>query len=147
MSVEMTILILLVLGMAFMALEAITPAFGLLGLGGAASFIGAVFMMRGLDSFMGMEVDAPLLAALGIVGAITLAASLYFVRMAWRLRATAGAETMWGMTASVLEWEGTRGRVHLDGEDWAAEGPEGLKAGDRVTVAARTNLVLNVTKG
>lgn len=146
MSLELAVLILLVLGLAFMALEAFTPSFGLLGLGGAASFFAALMMMREMDHFMGVAVDGPLLTALGVIGAIVLAASAFFVRMAWKVRTSSGAEAMVGMNATVLDWQGGRGQVHVDGEDWAAQGPRDLKAGDVVTISARDKLVLTVTK-
>lgn len=146
MTPELTVLVLLVLGLAFMALEAFVPSFGLLGLAGAASFISAIIMLRNFDSFMGLTVDGPLMGALGIIGVVVLIASLYFVRMAWKLRAKAGSEAMIGMAAKVLDWNQGRGQVHVDGEDWAAQGPDNLQAGDSVKVIARDHLILTVTK-
>jgi membrane-bound serine protease (ClpP class) len=146
MSLELTIAILLVVGLAFMALEAVTPAFGLLGLAGAASFIAAVLMLRNLDTFMGYEVDAALMGSLGIVGAVVLVACLYFVRMAWKSKVSSGSEIMVGMIATVLDWHEGRGQVRADGEDWAAHGPRDLKAGDVVKITHRDHLVLTVTK-
>ncbi|NBX66149.1 MAG: hypothetical protein EBQ96_04050 [Proteobacteria bacterium] len=146
MSLELTVLILLVLGLAFMALEAFTPAFGLLGLGGAASFFAALMMMREMDHFMGIAVDGPLLTSLGVIGALVLAACAYFVRLAWKTRATAGSETMVGMYATVRDWKDGRGQVHVDGEEWAAQGPSDLKAGDTVRISSRDKLVLTVIK-
>ena len=145
MSIEVTIIVLLVIGLAFMALEAIVPAFGLLGLGGIASFMAALFMLRNMDEFMGIAVDAPLLASLGIAGLVVLGACVYFVRRAWQLRAQSGAETMIGMRAKILSWEGHEGRVLVEGEEWTAQGPEGLSAGQYARVSARDHLILTVT--
>lgn len=146
MSIELTVAILLLLGLAFMALEAFTPAFGLLGLGGAASFFAALIMMREMDHFMGMAVDGPLLTSLGVIGAVVLVASAYFVRMAWKTRQMGGADAMLGMSATVRDWQNGRGQVHVDGEEWTAQGPDVLKAGDTVKITSRDKLVLTVTK-
>jgi membrane-bound ClpP family serine protease len=130
-----------------MVLEAIVPTFGLLGLSGAFSFLAALFMLRHQEQFYGMPVDMPLLLGLGIIGLVVLAGSFYFVYIAYRQKISAGAETLTGMRATVIEWSGVSGRVRADGEVWAAQGPTGLNAGDSVTIAARDNLVLTVTKG
>jgi len=142
----MTISVLLILGLGFMLLEAIVPAFGLFGLGGAFSFIAAIFMLRNVDVFYGVPVDAPLLITLGILGLAVLAGSLYFIFKAWRTTTSAGAEIMIGMPAKVLDWQGQMGHVHVDGETWAAQGPENLAIGDVVTVESRNHLILTVTK-
>ena len=146
MTVELTVLVLLILGLGFMTLEAIVPAFGLFGLGGAVSFFAAVFMLRHLDVFYGMPVDMPMLVTLGIVGLAVLLGSLYFVRLAFKTRKSAGAETLIGAVAKVVEWNDGIGRVHVDGETWAAQGPSSLSIGDAVRVAGRNNLVLTITK-
>jgi membrane-bound serine protease (ClpP class) len=147
MGAELTILVLLILGLAFMLLEAIVPAFGLLGLGGALSFMAALIMLYDLDSFYGLRVDGPLLTALGILGLAILAGSFYFIRVAWKSRVSAGAEAMIGARGKVLEWTGVSGRVHVDGESWAAKGPENLAAGDIIRVSGRDHLILTVIKG
>lgn len=147
MSVEIAIIVLLVLGLAFMMLEAITPSFGLLGLGGAVSFFAALSMLHEIGSLYGVPVGMPVLIAAGLIGLAVLAGSFYFVYVAHKSRIAAGAETMVGMNAKVLHWTGTRGQVHIDGEEWAAQGPEGLAPGDIVTVAQRDNLILTVHKG
>ncbi len=147
MSVEIAIIVLLVLGLAFMMLEAIVPSFGLLGLGGGASFFAALVMLHQIGSLYGVPVEMPVLIAAGLLGLAVLSGSFYFVYVAHRTRISAGAETMTGMTAKVLHWSGTSGQVHVDGEEWAAQGPEGLNAGDLVTVQSRNQLVLTVSKG
>jgi membrane-bound serine protease (ClpP class) len=147
MGIELTILVLLILGLAFMVLEAIVPTFGLLGIGGAASFLAALFMLRHESEFYGMPVDVPMLLALGIVGLAVLLGSFYFIYIARTKKISAGAEIMPGMAAIVIDWSGTSGRVRTDGEIWAAQGPAGLNAGDSVIIAERNNLILTVTKG
>lgn len=146
MTVELTILVLLIVGLAFMALEAFMPAFGLLGLGGVIAFITALVMLNDLEVFYGMAVNKPLLAGIGIIGLVVLAASFIFVRKALRTNITAGSEILPGMSARVVSWLGTSGRVHVDGEEWAAIGPENLNPGDIVIIQSRDNLTLILKK-
>jgi membrane protein implicated in regulation of membrane protease activity len=50
------------------------------------------------------------------------------------------------MNARVVEWDNGHGRVHADGEVWAAKGPAGLSVGDDVTITARDHLTLTVVQ-
>lgn len=146
MSIEIMILVLLILGLSFMVLEAFMPAFGLLGLGGIVSFVAALIMLNDQSHFYGMPVNMPLMIALGLIGLVILGVSAYFTVRTFKTRIQAGAEIMHGMQARVVEWHGTSGRVHIDGETWLAQGPEGLVIGDAVVIEARENLVLHVRK-
>ncbi|MBU6234617.1 MAG: hypothetical protein KGQ41_02125 [Alphaproteobacteria bacterium] len=146
MTPELTVLALLLIGLAFMALEAFVVGFGLLGILGAAAFFWALSILRHLDTFMGMTVDMPLMVSLGITGAVVLAGCFYCVHLAIKTRKASGAEIMIGMRATVISWNNGHGQVRVDGEEWAANGPQSLAAGDAVTVTARDKLLLTVTK-
>lgn len=146
MSADLLILVLLIGGLTFMTLEAFAPAFGLLGLAGAASFISALFLLEDQASFYGVHVNIPLLIGLGVIGGVILAFSAYFTYKTRKTSISAGVEIMQGMPARVIEWHGHTGRVHVDGETWQAQGPEGLVIGDTVEVSTRNNLVLTVIK-
>ena len=144
MTNEFTILVLLILGLALMVLEAFAPAFGVLGIAGAASFYTALVLAHNLGSLYGVEVDIPTLIATGVIGIVILGVSFYCTFKSRRSKIAAGAEIMTGMKARVLAWQGTNGRVHVDGEEWAATGPTGLNTGDSVTIITRDNLTLTV---
>ena len=88
----------------------------------------------------------PLLAALGLAGIAVLAASLYYTRKALKTRISAGSEMLVGLKARVISWEGRAGRVHVQGEEWAATGPEALNAGEFVIIEALEALTLTVKK-
>ncbi|HEY8964312.1 MAG TPA: NfeD family protein [Alphaproteobacteria bacterium] len=146
MTTDLVILVLFILGLAFMALEAFVPTFGLLGLAGVGSFIAAIVMLNGHDVFYGIPVNMPLLIGLGIIGVVVLAASFLYTRKTLKKGISAGAEIMPGMSAKVISWTGTSGRVRVDGEEWAASGPEGLVPGDIVIIQSRDNLTLILKK-
>jgi len=144
MTNEFTILVLLILGLALMVLEAFAPAFGILGVAGAASFYTALVLAHHMGSLYGVEVDVPILVATGVIGIVILAVSFYCTFKSRGRKIAAGAEIMTGMKARVLAWNGTSGRVHIDGEEWAATGPAGINTGDNVTIITRDNLTLTV---
>lgn len=146
MSVDLIILVCLILGLAFMALEAFAPAFGVLGMMGIVSFITAIVMLMDKTHFYGIEINVPILVGIGIVGVAIVGVSAYVTWRTRKARISAGAEMMQGMVARVIEWNDDAGRVHIDGEAWQAKGPDMLVIGDTVEVVGRDNLVLMVKK-
>ena len=133
------------LGLALMAGEAVTPAFGVLGLGGAASFaIGAAMLI---------DTDLPAYQISGGVIAGITALSLLIVILVlgaiWRTRARrphTGASAMVGTAARVEDWSGDAGHVHAMGERWSASGPAGLAPGDTVEIVGVEALTLSVAR-
>lgn len=133
------------LGLALMAAEAVTPSFGILGLGGAVSFVmGAAILV---------DTDAPQYQiawpVIGTLAGVSLLFSLVVVGAIWRTgrgRARTGAEAMAGSAGQVMDWHGRAGHVWTHGERWSAVGPDGLEAGDAVEVADMEGLTLTVRR-
>jgi membrane-bound serine protease (ClpP class) len=140
-------LALLVLGVALMVGEALTPGIGVLGIGGLAAFIaGAFFLFDAPGADIEIAVSLPL-----ILGAAVTTAALIFGVVAAALRArerpaAAGAESLIGLRVPVVDWQGERGRVRAQGEIWSARGPGGLQPGEIVRVVGRENLTLIVER-
>jgi membrane-bound serine protease (ClpP class) len=63
-----------------------------------------------------------------------------------RRRATAGAETLVGQTASVVAECRPEGQVRLAGEIWEARSEEGAEQGETVVVTGRDGLALLVER-
>ncbi|MBN9462141.1 MAG: nodulation protein NfeD [Burkholderiales bacterium] len=138
-------LALIVLGLALMLGEAFTPSAGVLGIGGAISFI--------LGATILVDTEAPGFAVswsvIGGVVAASLGFSLLVLRLAWRSRrrpVVAGQEAIIGQAGTVLDWAGGQGRVLVLGERWQAESAAPLAPGERVRVTARRGLVLEVRR-
>ncbi len=138
-------LALIALGLALMAAEAVTPAFGVLGVGGAAAFaIGAAILI---------DTDAPQYQiSEGVIAGITLMSLLVVtlvvgaVLATRRQRAHAGASAMIGLPARVEDWAGGQGHVRAHGERWRARGPQALAPGETVEIAALDGLTLTVRR-
>ena len=63
-----------------------------------------------------------------------------------RQKITTGTESMVGQRAQIIEWNGTKGQVSIQGELWQAQSaqPLDIAAGEQVTVIAVEGLVLKV---
>ncbi len=146
MTPDLAIALLLVVGFAFMVLEAFTPLFGLLGAAGALSFFAALAMLRGRESIYGIPVDMDVLLVMGICGLIVLAVSLYWTFRLRKVKPMTGSEFLIGLRAKVVEWNGTAGRVAIEGEVWNASGPADLASGDSVIITHVHQLTLTVVQ-
>lgn len=135
--------LLVLLGIALMVAEAFSPSFGILGLGGAASFVfGAMLLFD--ETSPGYRLSMSLVAGLALV---SLAVTLLIVRMALktrRLRAVTGQQALLDAVGEVLEWQQGRGRVFAAGERWLARGPATLAPGQAVRIISVQGLQVDV---
>ena len=136
-------LALIVLGIAFMAAEAMVPSFGALGLGGVAALV--------IGSIILIDTDAPGFgiswAVIGSVAGVSALLSFTVLAMAaraWRRPVVSGREAMIGAWGRVVEWGGGEGRVRVKGEVWHAKADNALSPGDDVRVTSIDGLTLQV---
>lgn len=137
-------LALLLLGIAFLVAEVVTPSFGILGLGGIVAFIigGAMLVDTDIPELRlswGVIVTSALLT-----GGFVLLAVGASVR-AHRRRVATGREGLLEDRAEVLDWSGAAGHVRAAGERWRAMGPAGLRPGSHVRIVQVDGLTLHVT--
>ena len=136
---------LIVLGVGLMIAEAFAPSFGILGIGGIASFtIGATLMFD--TDIPEFRVDPSLIAALGVFSAgIIVLVSRVGLRSLKR-RIVTGSEELIGAKATVLDWDKGSGHVFIHSERWNANGPVDLRPDDEVVIDAMTGLNLSVSR-
>jgi membrane-bound serine protease (ClpP class) len=138
-------LALLVLGIALMIGEVLTPGIGILGIGGVIAFLaGSYFLFEGADADIEFAVSPTL-----IIGATATTAALVFgvvgaAMTARRRKPATGSEEMIGSQARVVSWQAAHGQVHIHGEIWAARSGVPLKPDDAVRVVGRDGLTLIV---
>ena len=124
---------LLVLGVTLMIAEALTPSPGILGAVGLVCFgFGAYFLYGAVT---------PLLMVLIVIGGGLVVLSAVLTIRAYRRRIVAGREAMIGSPATVLEWNGAEGFVHLQGERWQAKAAGSFAPGTTVRVTGIEGLV------
>jgi membrane-bound serine protease (ClpP class) len=134
---------LLLLGIGLMVAEAFVPSFGILGIGGIASFV--------IGSVMLFETDvAEFALSWAIIGSVALVSAVFFIfvmTMVVRARlrpVVSGAEEMVGRTGRLIAWRGLEGKVRTHGEVWRATSRVRLRKGERVHVTGREGLTLEV---
>jgi membrane-bound serine protease (ClpP class) len=125
--------------------EAVTPGFGVLGIGGILAFIaGAVFLFEGPGADISFAISLPL-----IIGVAAVTAALIFGVIAAALEvrkrpAATGGEQLIGSVGQVVDWHNPEGSVRVHGEIWAARSEHPLNPGDNVRVVGRDRLTLIV---
>ncbi|KRB23790.1 NfeD family protein [Mesorhizobium sp. Root172] len=142
--INYTGLALMLLGLAFLVIEAFNPTV-VLGLGGVAAFLfGAAMLLRVEGPGFAMS-----WAVIGPAAALTLGLALLTGTYVWAARKNpprVGGEAMRGQPAEILDWQGTEGHVLALGERWRGKADEPIAAGDSVEVTDISDLVLTVRK-
>jgi membrane-bound serine protease (ClpP class) len=136
-------LALILLGIGFMAAEAFLPSFGVLGIGGIASFVaGAVILIdteqAGFGIPLGFILTVAVFSALLIGGAVGMALR------ARRRRVVSGEGRLIGTVGEVLTVTPAQSWAQIDGETWQVVSRTPLRPGEKVRVLARNGLVLEV---
>jgi membrane-bound serine protease (ClpP class) len=137
-------LALILLGIALMAGEAVTPGVIALGIGGVVAFVAGALFLFEPGSFTGFAIAWPVIAG---AAAASVAFIVLVIGAAIRARQRAvvgGPEDMINSPARVVDWQDHAGRVTLRGELWAARADRVLRPGDAVRVARRDGLKLVV---
>ncbi|TJW58615.1 MAG: nodulation protein NfeD [Mesorhizobium sp.] len=142
--INYTGLALMLLGVAFLIVEAFNPTV-VLGLGGVAAFL--------LGSAMLLKVEGPGFAmswaVIGPAAALTLGLALLTGTYVWAARKNpprVGGEAMRGLPVEILDWQGGEGHVLALGERWRAKAGEPMQPGDPVEVIDVSDLVLTVRR-
>jgi membrane-bound serine protease (ClpP class) len=138
-------LALLLIGVACMILEAFTPSFGVLGIGGLVAFVlGAAFLFD--SDVPAYRLSWTVIGSMAIVSALMLSVLLGYVWRTLRRPVAGGAPGLVGHTAHVVDWSGTSGHVFVHGERWAARSHEPFEAGQPVKVQRLDGLTLVVAR-
>ena len=122
---------------------------GLLSLGGAIALVaGSLLLFSGKGDAAGYRVDLGIIVpgialTLGVVGLLS-----WKTLQLRRMPARTGMEGMVGASARVVDGFSAerRGRVHVLGEYWEAEGPSGLDPGETVRVTRVRDGILHVER-
>ena len=136
---------LLLAGLAMLGIEAFTPGFGVLGLGGVAAFVvGGLFLFDPAGADIDFAVGWPVLLAAAATNALLIVGVLGMALRTRRRAVVTGSEQMIGLEGEVLEWHDGRGRIRVHGEIWSARAEAPVAPGTRVRVGRRDGLTLHV---
>ncbi|MGV6871820.1 NfeD family protein [Pseudochelatococcus sp. B33] len=134
---------LVLLGAALLVAEALTPSFGVLGVGGTIALVLGAAILFDTD-MPGFEVSWPMLGAVAAAG---LLMSLLVARLAVTSRSgkvVSGREYMIGASGEVLSWEGGHGHVLVHGERWRAASAAPLAPGQTIRVTGLDGVTLEI---
>jgi membrane-bound serine protease (ClpP class) len=138
-------LALLVFGIGLMVAESLGHGFGVLGLGGIVAFAtGALFLFDPSGSDIPIRVSWKVVAGMTVISALFFASVLSFAMRARRRPVRTGGAEMIGSAGEVESWTENEGRIHVQGEIWAARSSQSLAKGQKVRVLGRSGLTLVV---
>lgn len=134
---------LVLLGIALMVAEAFIGTFGVPGAGGIVAFVfGSVMMFYGSAPGFGLSISV--LVAGTVVSAGFLLLVVAMLLRSRRRPVITGGEALIGARGEVVVWDGSAGRVRVNGEIWLARCPHVLQPGTHIKVVGRNRPVLSV---
>lgn len=145
-DVEWGGLALLLLGIAFMIAEAFVPSFGILGIGGLASFVIGSLLLFDPAETGGYRLPLSLILPTAIfLGLIMMGVGILVLRT-YRVRKRGGFDDLIGREGDVVTVGegGLHGQIELRGETWAFESAVELRRGQKVKVTGHKGLTLKV---
>jgi membrane-bound serine protease (ClpP class) len=138
-------LALLLVGIALMVAEVVTPTIGVLGVGGVIAFVAGSIML--FDSELpGYRVSIPIIAATAAASAASCLIAVGSAMRARRLPVSTGREAMIGASAVALDDFTERGNVRAFSENWQARSARPVRRGDKLRVTGIEGLVLTVVR-
>jgi membrane-bound serine protease (ClpP class) len=138
-------LALVLFGIALMVAEKFSPGYGVLGIGGVASFVvGAIFLFDPAGADVDIAVAWPVIVATAGTSFLLMTFIVGFAVRARQRPVMGGGEEMIGLEGEVVDWQDKRGTIRVHSEIWSAESERAFKRGDRVQVTGRKGLILTV---
>lgn len=136
---------LLLLAVGLLIAEAFVPSFGILGIGGIASFIiGSLFLFDPAQTG-GYRLPLSLILPTALlIGSVMLGVGILIMR-SFRVRKRGGFDDMIGESGVVVTLTGDNsGQVEVSGETWKAEADRRLEVGMKVKIIGYKGLTLKV---
>jgi len=135
--------LLIILAVLFFVLEAYTPTFGFLTIGGViAMILGSLMLFRSPEFFVSLSVILPAVAGLALFFFFVAAMAL----KAQTRKVSTGTQGLVGEQGTVLRAAAGAEQVGVHGEIWRAYSSDKLKKGDCIEVTAVNGMVLTVKK-
>ncbi len=141
-------LFLIFIAFVLLIAEAHLPTFGLLGIAGIISLLSGGHFIIEQGGIFGIELGWGFFIGLAIACALPLFFASFVVARNYKKKPVAGVEAMVGHDAKIIEWSGKTGRVHVQGELWAAhsEHDNSFAEGDTVTISGLRDMSLQIHK-
>lgn len=126
-------LLLMALGVGLIIAEAVTPSFGILGLGGVVAFVvGSIILFD--TGIPGFEVPIRLIGGVGLAAGLLMLGLVVVLAKSRRRPVVSGRESLVGHRAVALEDFRDAGPVFVQGERWHATSPAPVTKGQELFV-------------
>ena len=139
-------LIFIALALFLIIAEAHVPSFGVLGIMGIAALLAGGNIIVEQGGIFGLPIGWDVFLGLAVAVSLPLFFASYVVARNLKKKPVSGVEGMIGHDAKIVDWDGKSGRVHIQGELWAAhsEFDHAFAAGDMVTVSGVQDMSLRI---
>lgn len=138
--------LLILFALLLLALEVKITSFGLLTVAGAISlFMGGMLLFRDPYGYLHIPVFYVLVPS--IFFSLVVSVILWLVIRSRRTRYIADADSIVGMEASVIRWDGRDGQIRVRGEIWTAKAVQSdfyPSPGTRVRIVGRNGLTAEI---
>jgi membrane-bound serine protease (ClpP class) len=134
---------LILLGIALMVTELVTPTFGAVGVAGVVAFIVGSVILFDTD-VEGFQISMPLVVTVGAAAAVIFSATIIIALKQRRRPIASGQEEMIGALAEALETFEGSGKVRTHGEIWYARAQQPVTAGQKLRIKNVHGLTLEV---
>lgn len=136
-------LALIVLGVGLITAEALSPSFGVMGVGGVAALVvGSIMLMD--TELPAFQIALPLISAIALISVLVLYLLLHMALKSRKNKVVSGVETLIGQTAVATEDFQEHGYVRAQGELWHARSNKAVHKGDVLIIRAIDGLTLSV---
>ena len=126
-------LLLMALGVGLIIAEAVTPSFGILGMGGVvAFFVGSIILFD--TGIPGFEVPIRLIGGVGLAAGLLMLGLVVVLARSRQRPVVSGRESLVGHRAVALEDFQDAGPVLVQGERWHATSPSPVTKGQELFV-------------
>jgi membrane-bound serine protease (ClpP class) len=141
--INVTGLVLILLGVGLWIAEAFVLGFGILGIGGIVAFLLGSLTLFDVPGER-LVVDPHMLTTVGTLLWVGMAVLGYLLITAWSHTPVTGVEGLVGEVGQVIECIAPIGKVQVHGELWTVESDDPLNVGDKVRIELVENLHLRV---
>ncbi|MDX1528044.1 MAG: nodulation protein NfeD [Gammaproteobacteria bacterium] len=134
---------LILLGIALMVTELVTPTFGAVGVAGVVAFIVGSIILFDTD-VEGFQISMPLVVSVGVAAGALFSATIVIALRQRQKPVVSGREEMIGAEAEAMIDFDESGRVFTHGEIWTARTQSPVSAGQKLRVKNIEGLILEV---
>ncbi|BAI80278.1 membrane-bound serine protease [Deferribacter desulfuricans SSM1] len=144
--INLLALLIFLSGILLLILEIFIPSYGLLTISAIILITIGLNMLFKVKGSMGIGVSIyMILTIIGLIGLIAFILGKVIFKD-FKRKPETGSEKLIGMTAEVMQWDGKKGKIFINGEYWDIISEDDINVNDKVLVVDVKGLTLVVKK-